>query len=634
MFKTNLLRNGISILITILLLCSCDKKEDGKITVVTKPVTDVTVSSAKSGGNVTVTGNFSIGMCGVCWSKSPSPSTNDYFTTDNTGAGEFVSNIKNLEPDTKYFVRAYATTSSGIMYGEEIDFTTESLSVASVTVNTSEVSEITASTAKCGGVVTASGDVMVTARGVYWSTFQNFSQNVSQTSDGQGLGSFTSNLSELSASTMYYVKAYATTADGNIVFGDTKTFTTGGETPVLGLPTVTIGDVTGITSTSANCSGEVTSDGGSTVTERGFCWNISPNPMVYHSHVSSGSGTGSFSAELTGLTEGATYYVRAYATNSDGTGYSEESVVFTTLSLPVVTTLEATNVSLTSATVGGTVTNDGGTNVVVRGICWNTTGNPTTNDNPMFSGSGLGNYTIMMNELMPNTTYYVRAFATNAVGTAYGNSIMFNTNASTWLQYDNNVSASGWGYSNGGTLEWAVSFPSFVLAPYIGCHMTKAKVYIEESGDYILTLYKGNSTPSTIVLELQYALTNSGWHTLGSFDLYYDPIIIDDKTIWVSITKEHAQGEYPAICSTGINEPNSRWIKWGSQGWCDAYLSGWCDRDITWMIRAYVTNESKQDDNFLIELPTSQSEHGKNVDQSKYNDQVGSFRSVMPNKKK
>lgn len=329
MMKSNLFRIFTCTLFILLSTYGCDKKEDGKITVVTKPVTDVTVSSAKSGGNVTVTGNFSIGMCGVCWSKSPSPSTNDYFTTDNTGAGEFVSNIKNLEPDTKYFVRAYATTSSGIMYGEEIDFTTESLSVASVTVNTSEVSEITASTAKCGGVVTASGDVMVTARGVYWSTFQNFSQNVSQTSDGQGLGSFTSNLSELSASTMYYVKAYATTADGNIVFGDTKTFTTGGETPVLGLPTVTIGDVTGITSTSANCSGEVTSDGGSTVTERGFCWNISPNPMVYHSHVSSGSGTGSFSAELTGLTEGATYYVRAYATNSVGTTYSEEHVSFT-----------------------------------------------------------------------------------------------------------------------------------------------------------------------------------------------------------------------------------------------------------------------------------------------------------------
>ena len=104
----------------------------------------------------------------------------------------------------------------------------------------------------------------------------------------------------------------------------------GGETTET-IPTVITNSVSNITATNATCGGNVTSDGGATVTARGVCWSTSQNPTVNDSHTSNGSGTGSFTSNITGLTAGTTYYVRAYATNSAGTAYGQE-VSFTTTS--------------------------------------------------------------------------------------------------------------------------------------------------------------------------------------------------------------------------------------------------------------------------------------------------------------
>ena len=94
-------------------------------------------------------------------------------------------------------------------------------------------------------------------------------------------------------------------------------------------PKVTTGDVTNIQSTTASCSGNVTADGGQAVTDRGICWSTSQNPTIENSKTSGGTGTGTFTGNLTGLTANTSYYVRAYATNSEGTAYGVEKV-FTT----------------------------------------------------------------------------------------------------------------------------------------------------------------------------------------------------------------------------------------------------------------------------------------------------------------
>ena len=107
-------------------------------------------------------------------------------------------------------------------------------------------------------------------------------------------------------------------------------------TPVATLPTVITGAVSDITETTATCGGEVTSDGGAAVTERGVCWSTSATPTVADNHTSNGSGTGTFTSSIIGLITSTTYYVRAYATNSVGTVYGETVTFTTEATTPVV----------------------------------------------------------------------------------------------------------------------------------------------------------------------------------------------------------------------------------------------------------------------------------------------------------
>ncbi len=101
-------------------------------------------------------------------------------------------------------------------------------------------------------------------------------------------------------------------------------------TPTSLVPVLTTADVSAITDTTANCGGTITSDGGATVTAWGVCWSTSQTPTVSDSITNDGGGAGSFTSEMSGLTPETDYYVRAYATNSGGTGYGA-AMLFTTL---------------------------------------------------------------------------------------------------------------------------------------------------------------------------------------------------------------------------------------------------------------------------------------------------------------
>jgi len=256
--------------------------------------------------------------------------------------------------------------------------------------------------------------------------------------------------------------------------------------------TVVTADVTQVNSNSATCGGNVTSNGGSEVTQRGVCWSTSHNPTTDNAYTTDGTGTGSFTSNIAGLLPTTTYYVRAYAINSNGTAYGEEKTFTTTCGnvnvtingnsyvnygqsttltasgavsyiwstgqtgatitvtpsetttytvtgtdangctgtasltvsvisqMPSVITTTVAQVDQTSAICGGIVTSDGGAEVVERGVCWSTSHNPVVTDAHTSDGTGTGNFQSSMTGLTTNTTYYVRAFATNSQGTAYG----------------------------------------------------------------------------------------------------------------------------------------------------------------------------------------------------------------------
>lgn len=290
------------------------------------------------------------------------------------------------------------------------------------TVTLTAVTNITANSASAGGSVKADGGDPVTARGVCWSsTNATPTASDSKTSDGTGTGSFTSSISGLAQGTIYNIRAYSTNSVGT-GYSSTSSFKT-----LAIAPTLTTTDFSAVTANSLICGGNITNDGGSPITARGVCWSTNQNPTITDNKSSDGTGTGIFTSSIAGLTSGTTYYVRAYSTNSIGTSYGNQISTKTSATIPTITTTASSSITSSTATSGGNVTSDGGAAVTARGVCWSTSENPTTTNSKTSDGTGIGSFTSSIIGLTAVTTYYVRAYATNSVGTAYGNEVSFKT---------------------------------------------------------------------------------------------------------------------------------------------------------------------------------------------------------------
>lgn len=206
------------------------------------------------------------------------------------------------------------------------------------------------------------------------------------------------------------------------------------EDATVTVPVVETSFVSEITETNAIGGGTVTSNGGTPVTECGVCWSVETNPTINDSHVASGSSMGAFSCQITNLVPNTTYYVRAYAINGEGIGYGNQ-ISFITLSgsgggptsIPVVETSPVREITETSALGGGVVTADGGGVIIERGVCWSTQTNPIVSGDHTVFGTGAGTFSCEIVDLVPNTTYYVRAYAINGMGVGYGNEVNFTT---------------------------------------------------------------------------------------------------------------------------------------------------------------------------------------------------------------
>lgn len=683
--------------------------------VITSTITNITSTSAVCGGTVTSNGNISVTQTGVCYSTSQSPTISNHYVVGSSNSGSFTCSLTGLSPNTKYYVRAYATNGAGTAYGEQKEFTTSNIyatfEYAGVTYfvhpdagkmtrgsavdycdnltfagysdwflpNQDELNAMYVYRNSIGGFVTSGEDCM------YWSSTEILSggycyRMYQDFSTGEQHGS-------IWATPYYRVRPVRKDSGGG-----------GGTTPTT--PMVSTNEPSNVTNNSATCGGNVTSDGGASIIQRGMCYSTSQNPTTSSQIVTSGTGTGSFTCNLTGLSANTTYYVRAYAINSAGTGYGTQKSFRTDSGgsapvLPIVSTSDPSNVTTSTATCGGNVTSDGGANVIQRGVCYSTSPNPTTSSQVVTSGTGTGSFTCNLTGLSANTTYYVRAYAINSAGTGYGTQKSFTTgsggsapsaptgvsatvsgsrimvswnsvsnadeyivywsnngssyidigttsdlyfyddapsednyyevkarnnygesafsspvychyssggNVDGWLQYDDGNGIDALGFTNGGTIYWANMFPTSMLGQYVGTSIVEIEALLNSTGTYTLQIYSGGtSSPGTLVAEINFTHNYSefGWYTMS----LPNTVTLDTShNLWIVISKTHSSGEYPAGVCADSGDSNGRWLSDGSGTWVDMGQA----HSYTWGIHTYVSNHAKAGKHKKVQIISAQ----------------------------
>lgn len=333
----------------------------------------------------------------------------------------FTLTVEGLEVGQDYFVKAYALNSAGEGYSDISTFKTTSTAPSVRTLGSSELS---ATSAELSGEVTDDNGEIITERGFVWMKGEGTPTTSSSklTADGT-MGAFTATLTDLSPNQVYSFRAYAINSKGTS-YGETLTFKTD-----VALPVVEFTGCSDVTSSSAVVSGKVTDHGGETVSETGFLYGTTPvlDPSTA-SRVKSAYSGDSFSFTLSGLTREHNYYVQPFATNSKGTSYGDVTMFTTLPSIPIVTTNDVTAITDNSAMSGGVVADDGGADILAKGVVWSRSKYPTVDlETKTDEGTGLGAFASTMSNLTSGSTYYVRAYATNVAGTGYGEEMEFKT---------------------------------------------------------------------------------------------------------------------------------------------------------------------------------------------------------------
>jgi len=316
-------------------LLGCKKFEPERIfKVETDQVTELSENTWKAQGTIIDLGEQVISQHGFCYAINRHPTVDNNNGISQLGMatsdGSYSGDLTGLQSASNYYVRAYITNRDSTTYGRSIQFTTRQ--ITGPTVVTAEAHSITETSVIVGGNVNDDGGAAVTERGIYYGTSSDPKSSGIKVPIGSGTGTFSKTLTGLADGTKYYFMAYATNTAGTS-FGTTRSFTT---LQSYMKPTVTTSSAQSVQETSAIVGGNVSDNGGATVTERGVLYGTSSEPQNSGTKVVIGSGTGPFSTTLTGLLEGITYYFISYATNIAGTSYGTTKS-FTTKAVSAVT---------------------------------------------------------------------------------------------------------------------------------------------------------------------------------------------------------------------------------------------------------------------------------------------------------
>jgi uncharacterized protein (TIGR02145 family) len=390
-------------------------------TVTTADVTEISSTSATSGGDVTSDGGDPVTARGVCWNSLSNPTTADDHSTDGSGTGEFVTSLTGLTPNTLYYLRAYATNSVGTAYANEVSFTTLATGFT------------------CGSVINDSRN------GKNYNTVLIGSQcwmkeNLNYaTGNSWCYGDLDTNCSIFGRLYDWYTIMNGAASSNSVPSGVQGICPTGWH-----VPSYEEWNIIGIYLGGWGIAGKK-------MKEAGFAHWFPPNTGTNESGFTAlpGGGSGANGSNFQDL--GSDGHWWSSLENEDGTfawavtltcdsdpmisGLGLKTIGLSlrclrdaqTQGLPTVTTADVTDILSTTATSGGDVTSEGDAPVTARGVCWSTIAIPTTADNHTTDGSGTGVFVSILTGLTGNTLYYIRAYATNSIGTAYGNEESFTT---------------------------------------------------------------------------------------------------------------------------------------------------------------------------------------------------------------
>ena len=294
----------------------------------TNPASDIGMFLATLHGEVFDDGGGHIMERGFLMSLSPNPSLSEMkFVSSQSVVGPMKTVVTELIENTTYYYRSFAKNEKGYSLGNIQSFTT--LDIKFPEIVTLPVTNILFTSANYEAEVKYDGGVPILERGFCFSTQPNPTIQDNKYLVSGELGVFKLVMTELQPGTLYYVRSFAKNRKG-LQYGNQVSFTTVAYTP----PTVITQDVGQVTTQSAQANGQVSDEGNTPVTERGFCFGQNRNPSVNDRKVDLGSGLGGFSYNFSGLSEGTTYYVRAYAINKKGIFYGEEKSFRTAVTPP------------------------------------------------------------------------------------------------------------------------------------------------------------------------------------------------------------------------------------------------------------------------------------------------------------
>lgn len=389
-------------------------------TITIDSIRDVSVSSASIYTHVVNNNDDTIIELGVCWCTDGLPVYSDWHQAINEVVNPFSNIINSLDSGTTYYVRAYAINSVGIGYSTVQSFTTLNLPDV-VTLSIDNLFGNT--TADLTGVIScqvvSENGSSVVERGVVWDTIPIVGCSGNVIVSGSGIGNYVTTMNDLTPHTTYYVRSFATNDIGTRC-GNELSFTTPDMPVVINL------SVDSVTAHSAVATYQVVSCEGSP-TVNGICISTHPDASLSDATLLVGNGIGTFQMLIDSLTPYTTYYVRAYATNTIGTSYSEEVTFSTEADVPLVQTIGVPEIGNVFAIATGNVVSDNGSAIIARGICWSTNNQPTISDSVAHTSGTMGQFSLPINNLEPGQNYFLRAFAANNIGTSYGDVVTFRT---------------------------------------------------------------------------------------------------------------------------------------------------------------------------------------------------------------